>query len=455
MDIPKILHCIWIGGGDITQVKDLDGIQSWIDTQPDYQIWIWWDDSHMLNMHGVRNAISTASDGVASGGAAAVAAPASGAGSGGAGQVRRDHYEAERDDKDQKSALGRDIRNLRFLDWLRQQDRASLPEKVQAFLDRYRAFYDSRDNAGKHQGDQKLALALFLIDETAKAFEPLRHLQESNSDRVRLCNLRSHEFLPGAPGGTMNWMNSDLYNREMAYRGIFPAAASDILRYEILYNYGGIYLDVDLQFQERLGQLTVEENLARCAVEEDAKGTPRGDSSEEYHQKTAKTHGGKCFYAMNNIVATHKGSRFADLLRKCIRYSYDEMDQDGDRIVKRYWKDIPNKATIDLTGPNLVREIQYCLYKGFSPRDIPEKSYKRLEAALKKHEAKMSEKHFDTIADLQRDDFPRFAKIWRDDDKRYVAFWNWVWAHTYFPMEKVNWHTPAAAQSDTKAAAQQ
>ena len=46
--IPKIIHCIWIGGGDITKVKSLAGIESWLE-ETDYDVWVWWDDAHVFS----------------------------------------------------------------------------------------------------------------------------------------------------------------------------------------------------------------------------------------------------------------------------------------------------------------------------------------------------------------------------------------------------------------------
>ena len=442
-NIPKIIHCIWIGGGNITQVKSLNGIKTWLTTQHDYEVWVWWDDSHVFSMHGVRDAIRESG-------------------------LRR-LYEMERGPRAQPSARGRDIRNLQFMTEVLKIDARTLQNltarsKVQAFQEDFHRYRQER----RLQSDQKTVLALYLIDRSQNAFLPLRQLSAQSGGRLKLCNVRSHEFLPTRIGGRKQWLNRDLYDEEMASRGIFPAAASDILRYEILYNYGGIYMDVDLELRASLGTLTVERDLALCAYE-DAKGPPRRPTANlQFQQATAATHGGQPLYAMNNIVATHAKSGFAAMLRKAIRTAYDNMKLGDSRnaavgggVLRDYWERVINKATVDITGPNLVRDLQYLRYRGFSADEIPTVTMLRLVWALAAHrdlwddESDDVRQAMDTADELLYVAFPRFAKVWRDDDPVYAGFFTWVYHHTYFPMHKVNWKTDAAQQSDTKAAAGQ
>jgi hypothetical protein len=442
--IPKVIHCIWIGGGDITKAKSLKGIKSWLKTQPDYEIWIWWDDAHVFSMHGTRDAIRD--------------------------PALRKFYESDVDPKGQRSAPGRDIRNFRFLREAVKQPLGFVKDpEAQERLGAFQA--DFKEYRSKHYPDQDddTVLALYLIHRSQVAFNPIRELASQHPDQIKLCNVRSRKFVPTTVGTGMQWMNRDLFEEEMALRGMFPAAASDVLRYEILYNYGGIYMDVDLELVEELGSLSVEDNLARCAVE-DAKAAPRKTWSLPYQRMTKDTHGGKCLYAMNNIVATHARSEFSDVLRKAIRLAYDAMTPGNSRgsqldakgnTLQRYWGQVINKATVDMTGPNLVRDIQYCLYREFELTKIPALTVQRLIQALrtyielwdgKSHE---QQQNMDEAQILTFDAFPRFAKIWRDDDPAYSGFWQWVCDHTYFPMEKVNWRTDDARKSDTKAAARQ
>ncbi len=239
-----------------------------------------------------------------------------------------------------------------------------------------------------------------------------------------------------------------------------PAAASDVLRYEILYTFGGVYMDVDLQLTAALDQLEVEDDLALCAFEDFTKRTRR-NTSQVYHGKSAATHARKCFYAMNNIIATHKGSGFVALLRAAIGIAYGRMDNDPTGALRAYWQCVPNKATIDLTGPNLVREVQYQLSLGVALVDIPALCVDRVAAALAKAKIATTSQDREVVQDRAKAaeelkaDFARMAELWPDDDPFYFAFWNWVWTHTYFPMHKVNWRTEASAKSDTKAAGKQ
>ena len=490
--VPRIIHCIWIGGGDIAQGKDTKAIKSWL--KYGFKVWIWWDSSHTYSMHGVRNAIS----------------------SGVGGEQLRKLYESEVDPpessalgqtgKPQKSALGKDIRNLRMMTFIvrhrevvtaqadlikiRQEyleshlsrtdflKQASGPAKQKLtlswILDDYDAFRQDKSEFLKSQTKtsaeyEKLALVWFLDNRSKEAFRSIRKLKDDNKDRVTLCNIRDHKFIPGAPGSTMQWLNKDLLDMEMAFRGIFPAAASDILRYEILYNFGGIYMDVDLELTSAVpdSKLEVEANLALCAPLDSQ--VEREDASQPYQKATEETHSGMCFYASNGILAVHPRSKFVDHLREAIKLAYSLLGlpfgKPKNLILKHYWLKLVNKATIDLTGPNLVREIQYQLFlqdskpPRWKPDEIPAHAVDRLIIALGKHTdlwlTPQKPEGVDTNAALKNDNYPRFAKLWEDNDPRYYKFWNWVFSNTYFPMEYVNWNTDAAKKSDTKAAGKQ
>jgi hypothetical protein len=409
-EIPKIIHFIWIGGGNLATVKSLDGLNSWLG-EKDYELWIWWDDAHMFSIPARKEMSGS--------------------------REKREDY--ERDLK-----MGRDIHNLRFL-------------------------------AGTKGPQEKLDLAVDLINKMRENFQCIRDLAKRYPDRIKLCNIRSHEYLPNAPGSTMEWTNRDLFDVEMSRRGVFPAAASDILRYEILYNYGGVYLDVDLEMREPLKTLTVEKDLALCGYinsfkrnelnqplnpKEALKLRRKEFCTQPYHEATKVTHKGECFYAQNGILATHAKSRFVDLLRRSIRVGYRHMGfaggaqpaySDEEQLLKRYWETVINKSTLDLTGPNLVRDIQYCLFRGFNPDQIPDITINRLMWELKAHP---DPEHWgiDDHPDMAVMSYPRNAELWRDDDPAYYGFYNWVSRTTWFPIHCIRWETEASLKSDTRAA---
>ena len=69
--------------------------------------------------------------------------------------------------------------------------------------------------------------------------------------------------------------NADLYRQEMGDWGGNMAAASDILRVEILIAFGGVYLDVDLECMQPFGTFTVRKDLAKFGNWVSPQGEPR------------------------------------------------------------------------------------------------------------------------------------------------------------------------------------
>lgn len=425
--IPKIIHCIWIGGGQIAPVpgvpgmesakglKGLDGIKSWLE-KTDFDIWIWWDDAHLFNGETRKEMSKGVKEDPAS-----------------ARSVFDKSVEPESALRN-NAAPGRDIHNLRFL---------------------------SREKSA----EEKLRKTIELINKTQAALQPLRDLEkeEKYAGRVKLCNLRKHEFLPGQ----MDWMNRDLYELELQERGMFFAAASDILRYEILYNFGGVYMDVDLQLTGPLPELDVQVDGALVAIEDD-----KDEAQKPYDTKKpwegrddieVAAHGGRCFYLMNNIVASHAGSKFIQSLRQTIRLAYDivllkngkakgELDPKG--VLTVYRQKVITGSVLDLTGPNLIRENMYLLSQGMAWANIPAGNLSRLvpevealNRLLDPRSRKAKQAEFGQHA--------RTAAIWRDDVEEHQGFWAWVAKHGSFPMGHVNWKTLAAKESDCRIAGMQ
>lgn len=459
-EIPKIIHVVWIGGGDLTKVKDLEGIRSYLRTNPSYEVWLWWDHSHVFNMHGVRKALNLPLEEQEQRAAfrTVYQEPAPDAG--------EDYPQPER-------GPGQDHRSFQLLQRILSAD-APIPAGLQDFFQEFVDYWERQYSPGglfegserpplgvfmkseEQKGRRETLLALFLLHKANDAMAPLREAAGKSDGRLVLRDVAELT-------AEMNWLNWDSYNKELGFRGIFPAAASDILRYEILYNYGGIYMDVDLQLTASLDQLSVGENLALCAFE-DFHGVDRADGANQiYHKGSHKTHGDHPFYAMNNIVATHPQSCFADTLRLAIKQAYQEMEAQPDGPLRSYWEQVPNKSTIDLTGPNLVREVLYQCFLGTPQNEMAQHCVERLRSATPhflKNDRDSTKAALKALDPQQKgtpvdEPFARSATVWDDSDPRHFGFWNWVWENAYFPMHKVNWQTEAAAKSDTKAAGKQ
>nr|WP_254627378.1 TcdA/TcdB catalytic glycosyltransferase domain-containing protein [Myxococcus sp. CA040A] len=407
--IPNIIHGTWAGGGSIAATKTLKGITSWLEkTQatPDHQVWIWWDDAHVFNMH-VRKILKKY-------------------------PKARAQYDlsAAHDPLHVRGTVrpGRDLHNLRVL------SKGMAP-------------------------DEKLALARDLIDEAADDLEPLRALERAHPGRFRLCNLRSHEFLTG-----MHFLNMDAYDQELTLRGMFAAAASDILRYEVLYNYGGVYMDVDIDLLSAFGRLEVDPACALVGITPDREGAAsaaRWPGRERI--ATTPAYAGKSLYLSNCIVAAAPRSLLIDAMRQTIRLAYriiggraprEAFALDPDHRLAGYWMDHTTGSTLDLTGPNMVRDLLWLCANHTPWEQLPDECITRLCASLEPSKApgpKASASSSGASASASSP-FDRVAEVWRDDVREHVPFWQWVAANATFPMAHVECVTAAARVSDCDVA---
>jgi hypothetical protein len=404
--VPKIIHCTWAGGGPIEKTKRLEGIQSWIDNT-DYEVWIWWDDAHQYNMH-TRQFLRPTAKG---------------------GPKARAQYELSlrEDPHGIRSGAkgGRDIHNLRFL------SRGMTPE-------------------------EKLALAIGLVQDSFTELEPLRKLELRYPDRIRLCNVRDDEFLR-----TLKWVNQEAYDLELTARGMFAAAASDILRYEVLYNFGGMYLDVDIVVNPPgLEELRVEHDGLLAAITPDKAGDARAKARRGSWSKILPApYDNRCLYLSNCAMAAAKGSRLVDTLRQTIRMSYQLaaggnpqlfFKLDRHSMICRYWTGNITRSTLDLTGPNLVRDILWMKQTYVDWKDMPELCVTRLIDVLSEKPGLIN----NVIKDVP-EPYSRVAYVWRDDDEQHEEFWDWVEEHASFNMKPFVLDTPGAIESDCKKAGMQ
>ncbi|WP_147450040.1 TcdA/TcdB catalytic glycosyltransferase domain-containing protein [Corallococcus carmarthensis] len=398
--IPKIIHGTWAGGGSIAAVKTLQGITSWLEKTEgtsDYEVWIWWDDAHLYNMH-VRKVLSTF-------------------------PKTRAQYDlsANGDDHGVRQTVkpGRDLHNLRVL------TQGMSP-------------------------DEKLAVSKALIHESFSDLQPLRALAAASNGRLKLCNLRSHEMLTG-----MHFLNMEAYDQELTLRGMFAAAASDILRYEVLYNFGGVYMDVDIDLLTDLGDLTVDSQGALVGITPDRKGAASAaDYPGRKHIACTPDYANKSLYLSNCIVAAAPHSPVIDALRQTIHLAYQligwrapkaTFELDPQRKLEAYWTNNITRATLDLTGPNLLRDILWMAYDNTPWQQMPAACIGRLCKSLTPAPAA-------SASAASSPAFDRVAPVWRDDLDAHVPFWKWVAAHATFPMVHVRCDTAAAAASDCLAA---
>lgn len=405
--IPKIIHCTWAGGGAIDKVKSLDGIKSWL-RHTDYKVFVWWDSQRLFNMH-VRRLLRSSHD------------------------IRRLY-----DDSSTKDTLG-----------IRDKVTLGIRDKVTPGSNRHnhRFLAQLMDKEGTFEMTKEL------WDEIAHDLHPLEELAEAWPDRLLLADVRSK-----ALEGRIDWHNLELYERELTLRGMFAAAASDILRYEILYNFGGVYMDVDIELTGDLGTLRAHPDLLLAGITPDRAGKPCYKRWEGRDRIEATiNYWMKCFYISNCIVAACPGSRAMQAVRETVGLAYACMEKttrisfqlDPKRLIRNFWDSDITRSTLDLTGPNVVREVLLQVHNGSNWDAIPYAGIKRLVQDLTEFHGKKMPKDFDD------ETFRRVAYVWRDDHRAHLDFWKWISTWAVFPMKKIACDTDAAERSDCRTASTQ
>lgn len=394
--IPNDIHCIWVGGTDLSIHSSIAGIESWLKMAPEYNVYVWVDSSHRASMI-----------------------------------IRPELKPSAKYSEESRASL------TNFSKW-----------NISNELD-----YLSKG----YTPEQYAQLSCMLSEIFTDSLAPLRNLSRKYDDRLHICDI--HKDLVSYVPKVLKSLTFDenlraAYDRELSNRGIFPAAAADILRYAVLLQFGGIYIDIDFELTKPLPHdMEVTENLALIGLI-DAQGSVRGNSvAQEYQKQTEVQFKNRCFYACNALIATHEQSAFMNEVCQSIVDAYAILDnKTGNECLKSYYEKYINKSTLDITGPNLIRDILYRFYFIDKIQATPVSAVDRLINALQQHPKIVGQDRHEL---LFNDDFPRFAKVWRDDDNRYFEFWTWVYTKAYFPMEYINWETEASKQSDTKEAGKQ
>ncbi|WP_428265542.1 TcdA/TcdB catalytic glycosyltransferase domain-containing protein [Haliangium sp.] len=399
-NIPKIFHCTWAGGGAIDKVKSLDGVKSWL-THTDYKVFVWWDSEQLFNMH-VRKLLKANK------------------------QVRRLYDDSA------------------FLDKLEIR-RSARPGSNQHH---HRFLTQVMGNFSKFETHKEL------WDEVEHDLEPLRQLQEDHPKRIVLCDVRAK----GLPQRGF-WTNLLHYERELTYRGMFAAAASDILRYEVVYHFGGVYMDVDIELTGDIGQLQAHPDSLLAGITPDRKGkAPVRSWTNRKLIATTKAYNNKCLYISNCIVAACPQSRAMNAVRETIRLAYGcvatpvsrlSRIHDPKKLLSKFWRADTTRSTLDLTGPNVVREVLYQVFQDVGWDSVARCSVIRLVSALSKQ---------NDLGNMPKDigsPFCRIDYVWRDDLFRHQEFWSFMAQFAAFPMAKVVCDTDAAERSDCRTASNQ
>ncbi|OQS35727.1 hypothetical protein B0T39_17620 [Chromobacterium haemolyticum] len=249
-----------------------------------------------------------------------------------------------------------------------------------------------------------------VLDQTVKAWDrcagdsprdvdALQALQQQFADygNVRIRDLSNPSDI--------QLKNHDAYQHEILGRnGAYPAA-SDIARYEILNNYGGVYADIDLECtQELSGALHAHPDLMLVGLAE-GKREASGSATP---------------YFANALLASHPNSQMlADFIDK-IGNDYQSMRGNqfaGDRYFSR-----PNKSTIEGTGPNALRG--------------------QVDAVLRQAEGEPER--------MRNDPQSLAERIWDVNQPKNEDFWAAMESHFKFPDGYVNFETEEQQQSATK-----
>lgn len=262
--------------------------------------------------------------------------------------------------------------------------------------------------------DEKFMLAnRMVLDQTIKSWDyctgnklrDVATLQELQGKFVDIPNIRIRDI---SNPSDIQLKNKDVYQHEVVGRnGAYPCA-SDTARYEILYTYGGVYTDIDLECVQSIsGELTAHPDLMLVGLPEAKEGASRSGTP----------------YVNNNLLASHPGSKMLSELIAKIGDDYQSLQGNrfnGDRYFSR-----PNKSVIETTGPNALRN--------------------HINTTIHMSQGR---------EDLLKDDAVSLAtRIWEKDEPQNFEFWEVMESHIQFPSGYVNFDTEEQRDSATSALA--
>ena len=261
--------------------------------------------------------------------------------------------------------------------------------------------------------DQFFQAEAAILNQTTQAWDRSRGAAQRDigtleSVRERFSDVKNVQIRDLSNTSDISLKNQDAYLHEIIGRNGGYAAASDIVRYEIVGAYGGTYCDIDLECINNLEEaLFAHPDLMLVGL---AQG------------KNEATNSGTPYFA-NALFSSHAGSSMLMRLVEHIGDQYQSMkgcEFSGDRYFSR-----PNKSTIEVTGPNALR----------SHVDRTIKSAGHEALAVRDDVASLSERIWDASLPQNKD------------------FWRSVDSHFKFPDGLVNFETEEQQNSATKAMA--
>jgi hypothetical protein len=149
--------------------------------------------------------------------------------------------------------------------------------------------------------------------------------------------------------------NAAIYRRELVNRGANFGSASDILRIEILLQYGGIYADTDVSCVSPLGDIVCHQSYPRFSAVNPVwhNGVSENDwTSADWWQ--ANIRGDQPPPISNSIIASHAGSNGLKSYKALIHSRFRSL-KTNDELRTEYMEDV-RRSTIRMTGPTAAAE---------------------------------------------------------------------------------------------------
>ncbi|SAL41736.1 Subversion of eukaryotic traffic protein A [Caballeronia sordidicola] len=140
-----------------------------------------------------------------------------------------------------------------------------------------------------------------------------------------------------------------IYRQELVERGGNFGAASDILRIEILMQYGGVYVDTDVSCASPLGSIICHESYPRFSAVNHAwkDGVSQSDWESAAWWETKV--GSQTPAISNSVIACHPRSKGMKTYKAMVRSNFKTLKNDAARR-ELYFNDV-RKSTIQMTGP--------------------------------------------------------------------------------------------------------
>ena len=145
-----------------------------------------------------------------------------------------------------------------------------------------------------------------------------------------------------------------MYRRELVERGGNFGAASDILRIEILMQYGGVYVDTDVSCASPLGSIICHESYPRFSAVNYAWKDGVSQSDWESAAWWESKVGSQTPAISNSVIACHARSKGMKTYKAMIQSNFKSLKNDTARR-DLYFSDV-RKSTIQMTGPTAASQ---------------------------------------------------------------------------------------------------